>query len=163
MLQEDGVWCIRITDAGEGQKVKNESSVRTLPLHRKIIEAGFMEFADKRPADQFLFVHDAGDGLKPMKADKRGRVGPLFSKRFNAHLRKELKITDKRLTFHSFRHRWEDAAEDADMPQTHRRDLAGRSKKADSQAGYGEGPRMVALKGSLDRIAPLTDADHGAA
>lgn len=159
VLLEDGVWCMRITDAGEGQKVKNVSSVRTLPLHQKITEAGFIELAATRPADKFLFVHDSGEGLRPMKADKRGRMAPIFSKRFGNRLRKELKITDKRLTFHSFRHRWEDAAEDTDMPQTHRRDLAGRSKKGDSQANYGEGPRMAALKRSLDRIDPLTDAD----
>jgi integrase len=157
VLKEDGVWCIRITDYGEDQKVKNGASVRVLPLHQSVLDAGFVTFATDRPKTEFLFVNEASGVLKPMKPDKGGRVTPNFGKRFGNRLRDKLKITNPLLVFHSLRHRWEDCAEAVDMPQTHRRDLAGRTRKNDSQAAYGKGPRLSALKASIDQIDPLAD------
>lgn len=157
VFEVDGVWVIRITDEGEGQKFKNAASFRTIPLHTAIITAGFHTFAAGRPKGEFLFreAERWRGKLNPMRADVRGRLTEPFGKRFSRQLRDKLNIKDKRLTFHSFRHAWEDAAEDADMPQTHRRDLAGRSKTGDSQAGYGDGPKVAALKKSLDKVNPL--------
>ncbi|MFY0634788.1 MAG: site-specific integrase [Vannielia sp.] len=156
VFELDGVWVMRITDEGEGQKVKNAASFRTIPLHAALIDAGFHTFAAGRPAGEFLFQEAQrwGNKLQPMRADARGRLTEAYGKRFSRLLRETLKINDKRVTFHSFRHSWEDAAEEVDMPQTHRRELAGRSKAGDSQAGYGNGPRIVALKESLDRVDP---------
>jgi integrase len=157
VFEIDGVWVMQITDEGEGQKVKNAASFRTIPLHAAVIAAGFHTFAAGRPKDGFLFQEAErwGSKLKPMRADARGRLTEAYGKRLSRQLREKLEITDRRLTFHSFRHAWEDAAEDANIPQTHRRDLAGRSKAGDSQAGYGDGPKVVALKRSLDKVDPL--------
>lgn len=157
VFEVEGVWVMRITDEGDGQKVKNAASFRTIPLHAAVIAAGFHTFAAGRPKDAFLFQEAErwGGKLNPMHADSRGRLTESYGKRFSRQLREKLNILDKRLTFHSFRHAWEDAAEDADIPQTHRRDLAGRSKAGDSQAGYGDGPKMAALKKSLDKVDPL--------
>lgn len=157
VFEDGGVWAMRITDEGEAQKVKNAASFRTIPLHAAVIAAGFHTFAAGRPKDEFLFKEAArwGGKLKPLTPDARGRLTENFGKRFSRQLREKLKITDKRLTFHSTRHTWEDAAEDLKIPQTHRRDLAGRSKAGDSQAGYGEGPKLAALKQSLDKLDPL--------
>lgn len=157
VFEEGGVWAMRITDEGEGQKVKNAASFRTVPLHSAVIAAGFHTFAAGRPKEEFLFQEAArwGGKLSPMRPDARGRLTESYGKRFSRQLREKLKITDKRLTFHSTRHTWEDTAEDADIPQTHRRDLAGRSKAGDSQAGYGDGPKLAALKKSLDKLDPL--------
>ncbi|WP_167647626.1 site-specific integrase [Mameliella alba] len=157
VFEVDGVWVMRITDEGEGQKVKNAASFRTIPLHAAVIAAGFHHFAASRPKNEYLFreAERWGGKLNPMRADARGRLTEGYGKRFSRMLREKLNIKDKRLTFHSFRHAWEDAAEDADIPQTHRRDLAGRSKAGDSQAGYGNGPKVAALKGSLDKVDPL--------
>jgi len=157
VFEAGGVWVMRITDEDEGQKVKNAASFRTIPVHAAVIAAGFQTFAAGRPKGEFLFQEAErwGGKLNPMRADARGRLTESYGKRFSRQLREKLKITDKRLTFHSFRHAWEDAAEDADIPQTHRRDLAGRSKVGDSQAAYGDGPKVAALKKSLDKVDPL--------
>ena len=40
---DSGVWVMRITDAGQDQKVKNDPSIRTIPLHTKLIERGFLQ------------------------------------------------------------------------------------------------------------------------
>lgn len=157
VFEDGGVWVMRITDEGEGQKVKNAASFRTIPLHAAVLKAGFHDFASARPGDGFIFreAERWGGKLNPMRADARGRLTESYGKRFSRLLRDGLGIADKRLTFHSFRHTWEDAAENAEMPQTHRRELAGRSKAGDSQAGYGNGPRLSALRDSLNRLDPL--------
>lgn len=157
VLEVDGVFCVRVTDEGAGQKVKNAASFRTIPLHRAVLDAGFADFAKARPADSYLFKEQPRWGdLQEVASDTRGRLSEPYGKRFGKALRAKLSIPDTRLTFHSFRHSWEDAAEAVDMPQTHRRELAGRTKAGDSQAHYGAGPKLSAMKVSLDKLDPLT-------
>ena len=152
----NGVWCLSITDEGEHQKVKNASSFRTIPLHPKVIEAGFVDFATTRAAEPMLFseLPRWSQQPEPLKPDERGRFTESYGKRFSRLLRAKLGIADKTLVFHSFRHAWEDAADAANMQQSHRRVLAGRSANGDSQAGYGAGPAMSALLESLSKIGP---------
>jgi integrase len=39
----DGVPCLTITDEGEGQSVKNDASLRTIPIHPDLLTLGLME------------------------------------------------------------------------------------------------------------------------
>ncbi|PMQ02659.1 Tyrosine recombinase XerC [Dyella sp. AD56] len=43
----DGVPCMMITDEGEGQSVKNEPSLRTIPIHPDLITLGLMERVER--------------------------------------------------------------------------------------------------------------------
>ncbi len=160
IFEADGVWAMRITDMAEGQQIKNAASLRTIPLHPAVLAEGFQTFAaGKGGREGYLFCEQErwGGKLKSMVPDARQRVTEHYGKRFSRMLREKLEIKDRCYVFHSFRHLWEDAAEAAEMPQTHRRDLAGRSKAGDSQAGYGDGPRLKALQRSLAKIDPLAD------
>ncbi|SFI98787.1 site-specific integrase [Albimonas pacifica] len=152
----DGVWCISITDEDEHQKIKNKASLRTIPLHPAVIRAGFVDFARTRPETGPLFMEPSRWGKPPheLKPDARGRFTERYGKRFSRMLREQLGITDPTLVFHSFRHAWEDAADAANMQQSHRRVLAGRSANGDSQAAYGAGPALPALLESLSKIDP---------
>ncbi|MBU2960205.1 hypothetical protein KO516_05035 [Citreicella sp. C3M06] len=87
---------MKITDEGEGQKVKNAASFRTIPLHAALIDAGFHTFAAGRPEGAFLFQEAERWGGKPgpMHADARGRLTESFGKRFARLLREKLNITD---------------------------------------------------------------------
>ena len=87
--------------------------------------------------------------------DKRGRIATAYQNRFGKRSWSKLNMTGSRITFFSFRDSWEDAANNADLPQTHRRELAGCSTAGDSQAGYGDGPKMAAMKISLDKVNPM--------
>jgi len=93
------VWVLRITDAGEGQKVKNSGSVRRVPIHAELITRGFLAFVDKQRGKSQLF------DLAP---DENGRKGAAFGKWFNTTLREICGITDPKLVFHSFRHSFKD-------------------------------------------------------
>ncbi|MGY6396174.1 tyrosine-type recombinase/integrase [Vibrio parahaemolyticus] len=52
--QEDGVWFVDITDIGDKQHLKNEHSVRQIPLHQAMYKNGFIEFVRSRAASRTL-------------------------------------------------------------------------------------------------------------
>ncbi|OTP69392.1 site-specific integrase [Caballeronia sordidicola] len=95
-------WVLRITNAGEGQQVKNKGSVRTFPIHAELINRGLLAYAESQRGKERLF-----DKLKP---DGDGSEGALFGKWFGKYLRGACKVTDTRMVFHSFRHCFKDFA-----------------------------------------------------
>lgn len=155
--QIEGVWCIALTDEGEDQKIKNRASLRTVPLHPAVIGAGFLDHVQNiNDPTSFIFKEQErwGGALRDLVPDSDGRLTERYGKRF-ARLKAKAIGQDLTAVFHSFRHSWEDAAEAATIPQTHRRDLAGRTRAGDSQAAYGAGPTMRALAESLAKVDPL--------
>jgi len=68
----DGVPCMTITDEGEGQSVKNEPSLRTIPIHPDLLALGLMERVEtlRKQGEKRLFprvkigsVNGQGDWL----------------------------------------------------------------------------------------------------
>ena len=68
----DGVPCLTITDEGEGQSVKNEPSLRTIPIHPDLLTLGLMERVEtlRKKGEKRLFpkvkmgsVNGQGDWL----------------------------------------------------------------------------------------------------
>lgn len=161
VIELDGEWIMRITDEGEDGKVKNRSSLRNLPIHPAVAEAGFFEFVQSRQCapDDYLFREEKRKGtgrLHDLTLDADERVSGKYGKRFAADL-KLLGIKRPDLVFHSFRHPWEDAAEEADIKDTHRRALAGRAaRRSDSQEGYGDGPAIRRGRDALAKVDPLS-------
>lgn len=157
----DGIWSMHITDEGEDMRAKSASSVRWVPVHPKLIEAGLRSHVERRRegcAVQDLAFEQWGRlkrKMEPLSQDSRGRVSGAYGKRFGRMLRAKLEITDPRAVFHSFRHRLQDAADNVGIPDSHRRYLTGRSNRDTTEAGYGEGAAMRFLYGSLCRIDPL--------
>ena len=91
----DDVTAISV-NADEGKSVKTASGVRVVPVHKVLLRAGFNEFVEKarkHGADARLF--------EELYAAKH--PSGSFSKRF-AHLLDRIGITDKRFTFHGWRH-----------------------------------------------------------
>jgi hypothetical protein len=43
----DGFYCISIKDAEEGQRLKNKSAKRLVPIHDKLIEVGLIRYVDR--------------------------------------------------------------------------------------------------------------------
>lgn len=161
VYQVGDTWVMRITDEAENQKGKNASSYRVIPLHDAAIKAGFLNYAKDRSGPQPLFQEFAGRSqrLVDVRPDTDGRMAGHYGKRFGRMLRKEIGITDKTRTFHSFCHTWEDAAGDVEMYQTHRKMLAGRSGEEGSQDGYGDGAMQKNLAVSLNKINPMAERE----
>jgi integrase len=53
ILKNEGRWCIRIDDRYEGQVVKTENSKRTIPIHKKLIDIGFLDYVQKQKGRLF--------------------------------------------------------------------------------------------------------------
>lgn len=156
VTEQSGIPCIRITDAVDecdgdtGKKLKNEASVRTVPIHPALIEMGFLEFgrkAKRRSSGPKLFGTFA--------PDRRGRYGGPYGKRFARLLREKAKITDPKVVFHSLRHTWTDAARNAGVPVEIRERLAGREPSQGSEKGYGVGFSVAVLLEHLAKIDPF--------
>ncbi|TGP27967.1 MULTISPECIES: site-specific integrase [unclassified Mesorhizobium] len=144
--------CFRITDALDelagdtGKKVKNSASVRTIPVHPRLLAMGFAQHVGRSKGAK-LFCS--------FEQDKRGRYGGPYGKRFARLLREKAEIADKQLVFHSFRHTWTDAARNAGVPVEIRERLAGREASKGSEKGYGEGFSPAVLLEHLAKVDPL--------
>jgi integrase len=93
--QIQGIWAISITDEDESQRLKTPAAKRTIPIHSRLIELGFLDFvADMKPFGGMLFPY-----LSP---NAFGNFSETPSERFGKYL-DSLEITDKSRVFHSFR------------------------------------------------------------
>lgn len=140
-LQErDGIRGILITDEGEHEpgapmKLKNTDSRRWVPLHAELSEL-------------WPWAQAQSEGpLFPAKPNKFGIVSDAFSKWYGRLLRNTLRITDKRVVFHSWRHLFADKCRAAGVSQDVRMALMGHAEGgAAGMYGAGEGlpPKLLA-------------------
>ncbi len=94
VVEVDGIWGIKLE--AEAGSLKNAGSERLVPLHPKVVEAGFLGFVDGK-ADGAIFTD-----LSPDRFGSRGGNGTKVIGRWV----RELGITDERISpSHSWRHR----------------------------------------------------------
>lgn len=115
---ERTAWVIAITDRGEGQGLKNAASRRRVPVHAELQRLGFIKYAQQAKGRERIF-HE----LRP---DTMGAESGNWSKWFGKYLRK-VKVTDKLMVFHSFRHKFKDAAREAGIAEDVSDALTGHS------------------------------------
>lgn len=98
----EGLWYFDITTTGdENEKsLKNEHSKRIVPIHQKLLDLGIVNYIKTKQAEKAANLFD----LKRERADRFGRTPARW---FNdKYLREYLKIEDRNVVFHSFRHRF---------------------------------------------------------
>jgi integrase len=117
----DGIDFIRITDEGPHQKLKNKGSRRRIPMHSKLVKAGFLKYVER--------LRKAGeDRLFPeLKQDSKGDWGGVWSKFWGKYARRSIGLDDKRKTFHSFRHTFKTACRHAGLTEEVHDALTGHS------------------------------------
>ncbi len=156
-------WCIRITDLDPKQKVKSKRSIRTLPVSPVLIDAGFLEYANRRRhadatwlwQESFTDKHK-NTRLQDIRPDNRGRFATNFGQRFARKVRAPLNLTEPGMTFHSFRHSWADAARKAKLDPEIRRKIAGRLEDSDPvEADYGGDDLLDEKLEALNAVAPF--------
>lgn len=101
---KEGTWYIDITDTKDDEEsdktLKNVESRRIIPVHKKLIELGFIDFVQSQIKAKAKNLCN----INPAKKDKHGKIP---SEWFNQkYLREYLEIKDKTVVFHSFRHRF---------------------------------------------------------
>ena len=94
LAEVEGVLCLSITDAGEGQRLKTPASRRLVPVHPHLIELGVLEYAK---------ALKPGELLLPGRQTKAG-WGVAASQWFIRARLREQGIEDWKKVFHSLRH-----------------------------------------------------------
>ncbi|ENB2051831.1 site-specific integrase [Vibrio fluvialis] len=96
ILEIDGVWCFFFKEVNDTQNFKNEASVRITPIHKRLIELGFLEFVST--CKDRLFE----TGLP--NYGERG-YGKELSRWFNESYKIKLGFkAGEKTDFHSYRH-----------------------------------------------------------
>lgn len=134
--QRDGTWVLHIHENGPGRKLKTLHSERRVPLHPALIAEGLMSYVGDLPDGSPLFpdVHP----------DVFGSRGGTATKNHGRWVRKAVKITDTaKDPAHAWRHRFEDEARHAGVPQTVTDGLMGHRNAQNESEGYGRGHRFM--------------------
>ncbi|MPZ29987.1 MAG: tyrosine-type recombinase/integrase [Rhodospirillales bacterium] len=131
---EHGIKVLRITGGTEkGHEVKTGSSRRDVPLHRAVIDEGFLKY-----------VGGAKEGplFSDLPPGRLGKRGDAASTEYRRWARGVVGITDKRAVAHSWRHRMEDQLREIEAPEEVAAAITGRTRQG-SRAGYGKGPSLA--------------------
>lgn len=107
MIVEEGVHTFHFRHRPDDRSIKNGKS-RKVPVHPELLKLGFWDFVEEAQA--------AGRGhlFSDVKRDKLGKWGDHTSKWFSRQV-EALGLKGRNLSFHSFRHCFEDALREADL------------------------------------------------
>ena len=124
-------------DDGVETAIKTEASERLVPVHPKLIELGLIEYVQALKSKK-------GRIFPLLPVDIYGNPAAKWGEWFSRYLRNDCGITDKRMTFHSFRHSFKDYARDARIEEGIQRQLMGH-EGGDVADAYGSGYSLHVL------------------
>ena len=125
-IEVDGIWCVDINESGE-KHVKTQASIRTVPIHPRLIELGLMEYMKYQPAKGNIW------GLEVW----RGSAGKKYGNLYNAWNRERI-TDDQKKVFHSFRHNVGNALKQASIAEIVIGEILGHANSNISTGRYGK-------------------------
>jgi integrase len=121
---------------GKDRTLKTPHSERMVPLHPALIAEGFLDYVASLPVGSPLFPD--------VRPDKFGSRGGTLTKTHGYWVRRKVGITDKsKDPAHAWRHRFEDQARRAGVPQNVTDALLGHLNAMNESEGYGRGFRFM--------------------
>lgn len=144
----DGVHCINIQDEEEGQRIKNKSARRHVPIHDKLIEVGLIRYVDRLRAQ-------GHERLFPtLTFHEKGGYGAIPSKWFSK-FKERCGILEKQTkVFHSFRHTFISSLLDDDVPETAIAPIVGHEGKLVTSQVYWNKKDPAKRKPTVERFQP---------
>jgi integrase len=143
--REDGISYFDNNLDHPDKRLKTSSSKRRSPIHQQLELLGFLDFVERRKkAGSVRLFPDVA-----MAAD--GYYSTIFSKWFSRFLR-SLGIKREKITFHSFRHTFEDAARSAKIDHAVMNALQGHSE-GDMSDRYGSQYPLIVLNDAMQKIS----------
>ncbi|MCA6690420.1 site-specific integrase [Vibrio parahaemolyticus] len=140
VYQVDGIWLIRIDDRFQGQKLKNLTSRRIVPIHDQLLTLGFIEFVQSMEHERVF---------PELKASRDG-FGSAASKWFG---RFKTKLGfDKGHDFHSFRHTVATQFKRQQISHIVAGELLGHAQNSITYDRYGKGLDVIQLKEIINMI-----------
>jgi integrase len=146
-IPEQGIQCIRIDDSQDGQKLKNASSRRVLPIHPALVKLGLLLHVESVRAT-------GADRLFPELEAVRGKLGHAPSKWFGRYKIKQ-GITDPKKTFHSFRHTLIDELRDSGVQDSLIKRIVGHEDSSVTFGIYGSRTPLRAMVEALTHVKLL--------
>lgn len=136
------LWYISLTKTN-GRSLKTKASKRRMPIHRDLVEIGFLEFCNSRRSEEWLF------DLKEYTWKGDLRRTHYLSKEFGRYLRK-LGMGSERV-FHSFRHLFKDVLRDSEVELSAQMALLGHTEPG-TGALYGSGHGLRTLCRAMNQV-----------
>ena len=112
------------------KRLKTSSSHRRIPIHPELIRLGLLEYVQRMKEIRSARL------FPKLVENVNNQCTAAFSKWFGRYLRGTIGITDKRKTFHSFRHGFKEACRIAEIPKDLHDKLTGHMS-SDVGDGYG--------------------------
>ncbi|WP_419209337.1 tyrosine-type recombinase/integrase [Photobacterium leiognathi subsp. mandapamensis] len=136
----DGIWVIKIDDKFEGQRLKNNSSRRLVPIHSKLLELGFIDFVKKIQHERIF----------PELKQERDGFGTAASKWFG---RFKTKLGFQRgYDFHSFRHTVATQFKNSDVSSVEAAELLGHGQNNITYDRYGKAICTLKLARTIEKL-----------
>lgn len=151
---EHGIWHFNLLDEELGDQLKAIGSPRLVPLHKCLLDLGFIEArVAGRDAEARLFPDAVSNSMRDRQADPFGK--------WFLHFRRHFGLADEKLDFHSFRHTAATALLNAGVPNAYVEELCGYEGEARQSilSVYDHGRLLPDLKAYLDRFSPPVDVD----
>lgn len=137
---KEGIWVMRVDDRHKGQRLKNTSSRRVLPIHEKLLELGFIDYINSVQHERVF---------PALKAERDG-FGTAASKWFG---RFKSKLGFERgYDFHSFRHTVATQLKNADVSAILAGELLGHSQNNITYDRYGKSLDIPILQETINLI-----------
>lgn len=148
------VIAVRPDEDSDEKGIKTPSGVRLVPVHPELIKLGFLEYVNemKSRGEKKLFPE--------ISRGADGTLGLKMSKWFGRYL-DNLDLTDKRLTFHSFRHNLAQALKEVGAPDPIANFLSGWRDGGSMYAHYSGGEAISQVYKHLKKVKyPNLDLSH---
>ena len=140
--QVDGIWCLNIRSGRPDQKLKTANSARLVPIHRHLIQSGFIEFVKER----------IGGRLFPELPHRQDGYSHLWGQWFSRH-----RPVDK--DFHSLRHTVGTTLKGHGVPLQYAAAILGHTNGAISYDRYGGDVSLEKLKEVIEAaLSSFADA-----
>ena len=98
--KDTGIWVFDINKNKEtdpNKSLKNDGSIRVIPVHKKLIELGFIDFFKTQKNNKRLFSDLS-------YVDSNNKYGDQLQRWFNRTYKNRCGVTTPKTSFHSFRH-----------------------------------------------------------
>jgi integrase len=145
----DGIHYIQIEETETG-RVKNDGSVRAMPLHLELIRLGILEFVEKcrQKGWDVLFPE-----LRPTNGTQK--FGDVFYKRVWVNIRTKGGLSPK-ADIHGARHRFSTALKDQRVESEFRADLMGHIGKTITEERYSDPAELKLLQKMVNQLPSMT-------
>ncbi|MBE1161113.1 DUF6538 domain-containing protein [Dyella acidiphila] len=152
-VEVDGIPCIRICDESEGQSVKSDVSIRTIPVHPALIKLGLLKRVDalRKAGETRLFPSVKTNGVNGM--------GNWLSKAFSRHVLAVVGKPEKgKFGFHSLRKSVVQGLQTLGVPAELRAAYVGHELDDEHHAAYSRAPTMKELLDAVKKLNWKSDS-----